>query len=195
MRCVSLRVGALPLLLAVLVLGGCSDAEPGLASPEGSQRSVGALAESSAPAATSSGSVSSGIDSVEPCSLLTDGELSEFADYEDPESRFSAGARNCRWTPIREKAQQRLPLINLDARDNVGIDGMPDLGTGLQRGRMDGSGREVVQTTRPDEGCIIGMAVGEAARVDVVVGTVETDKACDIASRIAEMIDPKLPMG
>ncbi|EHR48670.1 hypothetical protein SacmaDRAFT_0363 [Saccharomonospora marina XMU15] len=131
---------------------------------------------------------------MDPCSLLTDEELSEFADYKQPESRFSAGARNCRWRPIRENAQQRLPLVNLDARDNIGVEGMNDIGSGVRKGQLGGSGRAVAQTSN-EEGCVIGMAVGEGARVDVVVSAVGPDKACDIASRIAEIIDPKLPMG
>ncbi|NIJ14587.1 hypothetical protein FHU38_004988 [Saccharomonospora amisosensis] len=184
----------MPLLVAAFGLAGCSDAESGLASPEDSRPSAHTSVGSSVPTSDSSGSTSRGIDSVDPCSLLTDSEVAAFGKYQEPNARQVGTARGCDWNPVRENAQQKLPLISFSVRDNVGVDGVVDLGTGLQRGEMD-SGRGVVRTTTPDHGCLIAMAVGEDARVDVVVGAVEPDKACDIASRIAEIIDPKLPMG
>lgn len=133
------------------------------------------------------------IDAIDPCELLTPSELTKFGNFEEPEPRFSGGARNCRWGSKRTSAVGDLPLINIDVRDNVGISGMPDLGGGLHHGQMAESGRKIAQTSK-EIGCVLAMALDEGARVDVVVSGIH-DQSCDMAAKLAEIIDPKLPLG
>jgi hypothetical protein len=45
-------------------------------------------------------------------------------------------------------------------------------------------------------GCMVAMQVGARSRVDVqVAARTDTAKACDIAARVATLVEPKLPKG
>lgn len=134
------------------------------------------------------------IESVRPCSLLTDTELARFGEFEEGNYRPYGTGRNCTWNGVRESASEKVPLVDLIIQDNAGIDVVPDLGGGLRSGRTNGTGREVVQTSN-DGGCVVSVAVGEGSRVDVVVSYPDAGQACDMANQLAEIIDPKLPVG
>ncbi|WP_197319411.1 DUF3558 family protein [Saccharomonospora sp. NB11] len=185
------RRGAIVLpLLSLLFLVGCADTEPGSASPTGHSEDMNTPTGESSPGGSREGS---SLEQMDPCSLLDGAELNRFGEFGPGEYRDYGTGRNCRWQADRDGASEKVPLVDLIIEDEAGVDVLPDLGGGLQTGKA-GSGRSIVRTSNED-GCVVAMAVGESARVDVIVSMVELDSACSITDELVDIIDEKLPLG
>ncbi|WP_199430814.1 DUF3558 family protein [Qaidamihabitans albus] len=182
----------LPAALALVTAGACSDAEPGAAAPATSAPADGGESVPNT-APSSPGDAAAPTASLDPCTLLEAGELAEFATFKTGEQKDIASARACVWLPEREGGES-LPTIGLNVRDSQGIDSVNDTGQGTTAGELEGSGRKAVQAPTTG-GCTLALAVGETSRVDVQVSGVDTDQACDIAGKVADVVDPRLPEG
>ncbi|WP_157606454.1 DUF3558 family protein [Saccharomonospora cyanea] len=178
-------------LFVGLMLVGCTATEPGSASS--TTRNEGGSTVAAPPTSGNQDHENQSIKQVDPCSLLVESELDRFGEFGQGEYREYGTGRNCRWQADREGASEQVPLVDLIVEDNAGIGLLPDLGGGRQTGSA-GSGRSVVRTSNED-GCVVAMAVGESARVDVIVSMIELDNACSIAEELVDIIDEKLPLG
>lgn len=190
----------MPLLAGTLGLTGCTE-EPGVANPG---PTTAASSESSAP--SSPVTQDSATAALDPCSLLntaTVGKLfPDFTPFKDGEplqgsdqDETFAGSRSCGWNTDRAQAtnQRNALRVTVAIWDKLGVKDAQDAGGGVTAGAL-GSGRKAAQIPIPDtKGCIVALAVGENARVDVIVGSHE--EACDMAAAAADEVDPKLPKG
>jgi hypothetical protein len=107
--------------------------------------------------------------------------------------------RVCEWK------EQRGPdgvsaTLTLTIREGANLDSVRDLGSGLQRGIIEASGRKVVRTWNTQHtGCLVVMAVSQNERVEVglseVSGSFDNEEACRMVDKVVEIVDPKLPLG
>ncbi|PXY34947.1 hypothetical protein BAY59_05555 [Prauserella coralliicola] len=175
---------------ALVLLAGCATDEPGSAEPMGET-------PTSQPQSSSSSSTSSQDDdgtsasSLDPCTLLTKDDISSVATFEDAKETEMGGARGCDFYPVRTDASD-LPSIGVAVRESQSVDSVNDEGLGINTGDL--NGRDLAQVPTPG-GCIIAMAVGDSSRVDVTVTGLDTEKSCDLAGQVAEIVEPKLPEG
>jgi hypothetical protein len=68
-----------------------------------------------------------------------------------------------------------------------------DVGGGIQTDKL--NGRDVVRAPSTNSACTVALAVGDNARVDVLVTADSTAEACDVAAKLAQVVEPKLPKG
>lgn len=177
----------LPLAAGGLVLAGCTGTQTGTASPVGSPP---ANSSSAAPGA-SSGAVSTA--SLDPCELLTAADVASFGKFKSPDKKELGGARVCSYLTDLSSASDASVGITAGIRDSQGIDTVNDAGGGMTTGNV--NGRKAVQAPSPPTACTLALAVGTAARVDIVVNSTDPTKSCDIASDVADKVEPKLPKG
>jgi hypothetical protein len=178
-------------LLAVVTVAGCSNSETGEASPELGSSSAAALPSQGG--VDDSGSGGESVETIEPCELLEDGELSRYGEFGPGEYRTYGSGRNCRWVGLRDAASEDVPIVDVVIEDNAGIDVLPDLGGGLTEGAA-ASGREIVRTYN-ETGCVVAMAVGANARVDISVAEDDLQSACDLVDELVDIVDQRLPLG
>jgi hypothetical protein len=176
-----------PFVAGALLLAGCSSEKPGTAQP--APTSVQPPSGTGAPSAPGGATTAS----LDPCTLLAAADLSAFGKFGEPEKvDLGGGARACRF--IRERATASDDTLTADVivRDTQSLDSTTDQGGGKAQG--DVKGRQAFKVPIPPTGCTIAMAVGQS-RVDVATVSTDTDKACDVAEKTAELVEPKLPKG
>jgi hypothetical protein len=78
-------------------------------------------------------------------------------------------------------------------RDKAGLDDIPDSAGTLSPGTQ--NGRKAVRIKNDSGGCTIAMAVGTGARVDVTVVSTDLAAVCEIADKVADVVEPRLPKG
>ncbi|GAB3138813.1 DUF3558 family protein [Amycolatopsis stemonae] len=179
----------LPLAAGGLLLAGCTGTQGGTASPASSppasQGSSSAAPDPSSGAATTA--------SLNPCELLTATDVSAFGQFKAPEQKELGGARLCSYLRLITTASDESGGVSVGIRDSQGIDSVNDAGGGKTTGNV--NGRKAVQAPSPPAGCTLALAVGTAARVDVLATSTDATKACDLASQVADKVEPKLPKG
>ncbi|MBK1784361.1 DUF3558 domain-containing protein [Prauserella cavernicola] len=188
------RFSAVAVVLSVVLLSACSGEEPGEAQPAGTEPST-AAESSGAP------SVSDSVDSgdgdaptvgLDPCSLLSPEELSEFGQVDSAGPESTGGARACSWQTGVEAGNDGF-AVGIAIRDSQGVkDAEPIEGNPVRAGSI--GDREVAQMPGPG-GCIVALGVGETSRVDVTLNGFKFDDMCGTVSEIAEIVEPKLPKG
>ncbi|MFD9962921.1 DUF3558 family protein [Amycolatopsis sp. NPDC058986] len=187
MRNLLLR-SAIALTAGAFVLAGCSSQQSGTASPAGT-----ASGGPSSPPASASGAPGGSTASLDPCTLVSGSDLSTYGTFDGPAKQdVGAGARDCQLVRQRANASDDTLTVDITVRDNAGLDALPDNGGGKKPGTMT-SGRKAVQAPQPPEGCVLALAVGTGSRVDVSIVSADSAKACDIASKVADVVEPKLP--
>lgn len=178
----------LPLVAGGLLLAGCTGTETGTASPASSPSapagSTGAPSPSSGAASTAS---------LNPCELLTAAEVASFGQFKAPDQKELGGARVCSYLRVLTSASDESGGITVAVRDSQGIDSVNDAGGGKTKGNV--NGRTAVQAPSPPAACTLALAVGTAARVDIVTTATDPTKACNLASDVADKVEPKLPKG
>lgn len=193
------RIAVLGLVASASMLAACSE-EPGAPAP--AAPSTGANS-SAAPSASSA--VNSPTSNVDPCSLLDaavlDAQFKNFRPFKDGEvvagsdgNEQFAGARSCSWKTDRTRAanQRSVLSVTVSVRDSHGLADVQDAGGGVTAGTL-GSGRKATQVPYPPSACMFALAVGEGARVDVLVG--DHAESCEMVGDVADLVDPKLPKG
>ncbi|WP_232285279.1 DUF3558 family protein [Saccharomonospora xinjiangensis] len=179
-------------VLAAVIVAGCSPTETG---------STGATTGGSKSIPTSRSDSSIVRDEldvpVDPCSLLNEEQISKYGEFIGPKDSFLKGDPVCSWRVPKETASDSdAPLVDLIYLDDLGTGDVVDLGDGLTSGTTEATGRELVKTSgvnpvtgTPD--CLVSMRVSDRARLDVMVGF--TSDPCELAGKIVEMVDSKLP--
>ncbi len=178
------KLCVVPLAAAALVLAACSSEKPGSASPAPSAPPASSSASSPAP--------TSGADtaSIEPCSLVGAADLASYGTFKPPTSENAGGARLCTLNKEAATASETLS-IGIGVRDTQGLDTVSDAGTGKTTGNV--NGRKAILAPRPPAGCLMALELGASARVDVLVAADDAEKACGIAEKVADIVEPKLP--
>jgi hypothetical protein len=180
---------ALPLAAGVLLLAGCSTEKPGTASPASSTSVVPTSPTSGSGSETPGPSITSTID---PCTLLSAAELSPYGTFKAPtRSEQGSDARDCQYTKSQASASEDSLTVAVVVRDKASVDDIPASAGTLTKGTQ--NGRTAVQIKNTAGGCAIAMAVGNSARVDVTVVSTNNAATCDIASKVADIVEPKLP--
>ncbi|WP_083840088.1 DUF3558 family protein [Saccharomonospora xinjiangensis] len=184
---------AISVTFSVIALAGCGHAETGsaTATPE-SVSSPHSVEENSAEKDVP-------VDSMDICALLDKNEISRYGKFEGPEERSLKGNFVCSWTvPVGSVNDTEAPQVDLVLLGDKGTGDVVDLGDGVTSGRTEATGRTVTKTSgvNPVMGtpeCLIAMKISERSRIDVLVG--RTADPCELAGRIVEIVDSKLPRG
>ncbi|RSD25813.1 DUF3558 family protein [Amycolatopsis eburnea] len=181
----------LPLVAGGALLAGCTTTQGGTASPAQSP----SASEPSAPESSSSGG--GGTESItDPCSLIEPGDLTGYGDFKAPENGTLGGARVCSYQKKTSSASDKGMVVGANVRDKATIDQVRDTGRGVVDKEINGrKAKESPDGVAP--GCTLGLAVGDASRVDVAVTAVDSsEEACQIAEEVAtKAVEPRLPKG
>ena len=178
----------LPMVAGGLLLAGCTTTEGGTASPA-STSSAAQTASSGTPGTPGAASTKS----LDPCDLLTPADVAGLARFGAADKKDVPGGRTCGYTKQVASASEEGLSVGVAVRDAQSIDSVNDAGGGKTTGNV--NGRKAIQAPSPPAGCTLALGVGDSARVDVVVVSADSAKACDIASQIADKVEPKLPKG
>jgi hypothetical protein len=123
---------------------------------------------------------------------LSINDLSSFGTFKGPDKSNKDGARSCGFDQQVAQASDPALTVSVDVRDNQNVDSVNDVGQGLVPGKV--NGRKAVQAPGPGS-CTLALAVGDTSRVDIGTTADDTKTACDAASKIADIVEPKLPKG
>ncbi|WP_191255991.1 DUF3558 family protein [Amycolatopsis oliviviridis] len=178
----------LPLAAAALVVAGCSGEKPGVPTPALTAPSSAPQSQASSSAPTTGGADTASID---PCSLLAQADLTSYGTFKAPEKDEAGGARVCRFARERASASDESLTVSVGIRDSQGLDSVSDAGNGKTSGNV--NGRKAVLVPTPPEACVMALEVSGSARVDVVSVSTDPEKACGIAEKVADTVEPKLP--
>lgn len=176
-----------------VMVAACSSSEGG--EPVPPQESETAPAPStSAAGATSADQKSASLSSIDPCSLLSSNELSKYGTFPPGVPNNVGSARGCKYEKDTDSpTTDPNRVISVNLRNEQGIDDVQDLGNGINRTEVDG--REYAQVAASG-GCIIVIGVSPTSRVDInTTATEGTQKRCNIADEVGQIVEPKLPQG
>jgi hypothetical protein len=185
---------ALPVGAAVLSLAACTAQTTG--SPSGTAENSGSA--SSAPATTGS-SANSGVAGLNACDLLTAEEVVQFKAQgpgKAQDTQTSGATSACGW--LGRSSTDRSVSFAVLVRGSQGIDELQSQaqtsGGTVTNGSL--NGREARQASLASGGCILALKVGKDSRVDlsvVIGGVTDPTEACQIASKLGNIVEPKLP--
>lgn len=188
-RGLSLITGA---AAGTIILGGCSDAQTGHAVPNTGD---GATSQTSAPAPSTGTSTDTTLAAIKPCDLLTSQEAAQFK-AQGPgqvgDTQASGSTSACGWHG--RSASDASVSFGIDIRASQGVDELQANGGTISDGKVNSRTARELQTV--NAGCIVALAVTPDSRVDVsavVVGDDNSTQSCQIASNIANIVEPKLP--
>lgn len=184
---------ALPVAAAVLGLAACTSQTAGNANP------TGANGPSNTPAPATTGSSADGLAGLNACDLLTSAEAAQFK-AQGPgkvqDTQTSGASSACGWTG--RSADDRSVSFGVLVRGSQSIDDLQtqaqSSGGTVSSGTL--NGRDARQAKLASGGCILALKVGPDSRVDlsvVIGGVTDPTEACDIASRLGNVVEPKLP--
>jgi hypothetical protein len=189
----TVRPALLLLAAGLFGLAGCSSAQSGSALPGagvpadsgGGQTTTASAGPSSAASATSS---------IKPCSLVSATDLAQYGTFAAPQEKELGGARSCLLQRTRQSASDKELGVSINVRDTQGTDTVTDLGGGKTTGKL--NGRTAIEAPGPAQGgCLMALAVGDNARVDVSITADSAQEACTVAEKVADVVEPKLPKG
>lgn len=173
-------------IAAALVAAGCTTNQTGQASPTSGQP-----AASSAPSSTAS---ASGLDSVQACSLVTSAEAQQIAPVGNPQEpstgQLGGASSACGWNAIgNSTAGFEVDIRPAQTLAEVNVKG----GTATSATTTLGHKAMVVRNSEGSGSCVVVVAIG-SGRVDFV-GTSfnDTEGACTVAKKLADIVEPKLP--
>ncbi|QWF80556.1 DUF3558 domain-containing protein [Amycolatopsis sp. CA-230715] len=83
--------------------------------------------------------------------------------------------------------------LGVDVRDEQGVDTVVDGGNGKTTGKV--NGRRAVLVPKPPGACLMALELGPSARVDVAVVASDPQKACGMTTKLADVVEPRLPKG
>lgn len=187
------RYGLVPgAVLAVLCLAACSAQESGNPTPAAGASST--AANTTANSSQSGGS--SALTSVKACSLVSDQEVARFK-IQGPgraDAEPAAGATStCSW--IGRSANDSSTSFGVLVRAKQGLADVNTAGGTATNGKV--NGRPAVQfASNIGAKCTVALGVTAKSRVDIsyVIGAgSDPTEACQSASDIATIVEPKLP--
>lgn len=178
------------LAVAAFALTGCTQPSPGSPAP-GSSSSGGQYTSASSPSgsATTRSAAGGSLQSVDPCTWLTSGELAQLG-LPAGKKQSIGGSRGCGWPAAPDGYALQIAIW-----DTQGIKEIATQGGRLSNqpvGKHDG--KRLEEPASATGGCMITVGVTSSSRVDVVVTEVDLDtaKACGVATQIATKIESKL---
>ncbi|WP_236790084.1 DUF3558 family protein [Amycolatopsis sp. GM8] len=173
--------------LGLALMSGCSSEQPGQPVPSTGGTSI---------SQTSSANASTGQDetlaAIKPCDLLTAQEAAQFK-AQGPgqvgDTQASGSTSACGWHG--RTADDNSVSFGVDIRATQGIDELRANGGTVTDGKVNSHAARQLQTV--NGGCILSLRVGPKSRVDISVVADNAAQSCQIASDIANIIEPKLP--
>lgn len=177
----------LPLIaVAAIGLSACSSQSPG-----------NAVADSSTPAPTTSGSQSAGTDplaSVDPCSLITQSDESS-SQLQPGESIPAAGGRGCRWNRPDDGAQLDGYAVQIVIYNSTGVGQLNTAGGTVLDYSVDKYHGKLFQDT-PTSYCIVSLPTTSTSRIDMSVNSAQgMDKSCSLVKEVAPVVVSHFPAG
>ncbi len=178
--------------ILLLGLSACSSSVDGGANPS---LSGGPSRSATAPTSGTGGdesSVPNPLADIDPCSLLSNDELSEYGTF-PPGKRDDRGVgRVCEFQKDRDPTEPGR-VISVNLREQQSVEDVLEQGYGVQRAESDG--RRYARV--PGAGaCLIAIEVTATSRADInVIATEGRQKSCEIADEVGALIEPKLPEG
>lgn len=182
-------LSALAVVAVVAMASACGSDEEGTALPQNGAQETSA--SSTAPPSTdSSAGASAGLD---PCTLLSDDEAAQFGDFDPHKADDSIGTSGCAWdAPHGSEDSTSFEVVY---QDKASIDQVNDTGGGVDKAEM--NGRSVARAPVSNgSACTVALALDSKSRVDVnVVLAKDVQSACELAEKVATVVEPKLPEG
>ncbi|OLF07920.1 DUF3558 domain-containing protein [Actinophytocola xanthii] len=185
------RTALLVTAAAMLVFGlvGCSEetaGDPGASGDNGGLTDVPSFPEDTATseAPTQPSEAESGTTDLQPCELLTDAEMAQLSLGAGNEAEIGP-ARRCQWQASGQHT------VTVGVIDELGID---EVVSTTEPEPTTVGGHDAVRYSTAGGVCALAIAVTESSRVDVSgVAGGDMTKACTVATRAAELVEPKLP--
>jgi hypothetical protein len=119
-------------------------------------------------------------------------DLTQYGTFSGPDTENLGGARVCGFQRTRQSASDKELGVSINVRDTQGIDTVTDIGGGKTTGHL--NGRTAIEAPAPAQGgCLMALAVGDNARVDVSITADSAEEACSVAEKVADVVEPKLP--
>jgi hypothetical protein len=188
----TVRPAVLLLAVGVFGLAGCSSSQPGTALPStGVPTSASGGKTTSTPAGPSSSAA--GTSSIDPCSLLSASDLTQYGTFSGPDKKNLGGARVCAFLRTLASASDKGLGVSINVRDTQGISTVNDVGGAKETGTV--NGRKAIKVSLSQSACVLALAVGDNARVDVSITADSAQEACTVADKVADVVEPKLPKG
>ncbi|MCP2256050.1 Protein of unknown function (DUF3558) [Prauserella aidingensis] len=178
--------------LGVLVgVSACSSSEGGEATTE---PPASAQPSMSAPSSSVASNPEGSLAGTEPCSLLSKSDVSKYGEQIEGPIRENIGSsRGCRFKKPFQSEPRGSFVLGVGIRDEQGVKDAVDQGYGIQKTEADG--RTFARIPGADA-CIVAIGVTETSRVDVSITTAAgTEKACQVASEVSDVVAARLPEG
>jgi hypothetical protein len=129
---------------------------------------------------------------LDPCSLLTIKDISQYGTFRGPTVHDLGGAHSCTYLRNLASASDFGLTVSINMRDKQGVSTMNKLDGDRIAGKI--NGRDSVEAKAPKQGgCVVALAAGDTARVDVSVTSNDPGKACEVAEGLAAIIEPRMP--
>ncbi|WP_216211265.1 DUF3558 domain-containing protein [Amycolatopsis aidingensis] len=184
------------LLAAALVLAGCSGGtEKGSAVP--SDNGTGQPPSGSTSAPSETGTPNGGAAaSLDPCQLLSQGELASIGEFEPGERDDLAEYPGCIW--YSPKGDRDPVTVGITVYADRGLADVNETGAGKTPGKVSGGERKIVKVPDDLGSCMYALELSPSSRVDVLVtGITEArgggERACQITDQVTAIVEPKLP--
>ncbi|WP_253863239.1 DUF3558 domain-containing protein [Prauserella halophila] len=178
--------------MAAVAVTACSNSESGTpevdAGPNGSARS----STMTVPSADDEPGAGISLSELDPCSLLSQADVTQFGPVKEPQQKQIGTADTCSWEPDRSEISGERGTLGVNIRDNAGVQNMNDKGMGVEHTTE--NGRDYGRSPSPN-GCTIAIGVTDTSRVDVLVSGADPNKACKMANTLVEVVEPKVPQG
>lgn len=127
---------------------------------------------------------------MDPCEILTVEDLAEYGEFQ---SRYKEGQadRSCLWQAGARGGGYAF-TFGLSLRDAQSVETVNDNGAGVQRTEV--NQRPAAVAKNPGVGsCVVAMKLDDVSRIDVSVPRAEEGDACEIATALAGLVEPRLP--
>ncbi|GAA3988003.1 DUF3558 family protein [Allokutzneria multivorans] len=167
-------------VVAAALLSGCATTVNGTPSPD----EVPTL---TSPAPTGGG----GSTALDPCTLLKMSDLTSYGTFKGPTREDIGGSRGCNYTQTGVYASDPSFAISVGIRDSQSAESVNDKGRGKISGNV--NGRKAFKVPQSSQDCIFVLALGDSARVDVVIAGQEVERSCTLAEKFADVVEPRLP--
>lgn len=131
------------------------------------------------------------LEDLDACSLLSEKDLAQLGD--NPKKKYS-NAGSCHWVTENVKVSDSgFVIVRIDLRPGQSVDELGVVTTGTAKsGKVGDREAKQIAADMGERACTLGFAAG-SGRVDVLTTANTTDRACDVADRVAELIEPKVP--
>lgn len=180
------RILALPLLLAAAIVGlsACSSQNPGTPSPSTSA--------SSGTTTGGSASVGKALDSVDPCSLITQQEITKNG-WQQPTTVNAPGGRACRW----ERPDDGTTIDGYAAQvviyDDAGLDQLNTAGGTVSNYPVGDYQGKLFQEA---DNCMVSVGTSSTSRVDIYVNSrLGIEQGCKLVKQVAPLVVAQFPAG